>query len=289
MAAVAKARVVVLEVNPNVPFAHGQCHVHISQVTAWSKAGPDPRSRPARDRPGAGSDRQAVADMIEDGSTLQIGYGGIPDAVVMQLTHKRDLGVHTEMIGDGILTLVECGAVTNRKKTLLPGKMVATFALGSRKLYEFMHHNPMLEMHPVELHQRPVHRRPERQAGDDQRQPAGRPAGPVRQRKHRPPALFRHRRPGRLRARGQPFARRQILHRAALHGQGRQHLAHRADAHARHPRHHQQERRQLCRHRIRRGPAARQVGQAAGAGADRDRAPGFPAWLREEANRMCVF
>jgi acyl-CoA hydrolase len=66
----------------------------------------------------------------------------------MQLTNKRDLGIHTEMIGDGILKLVESGAVNNSRKTLLPGKMVATFALGSRKLYDFMHQNPMLEMHP---------------------------------------------------------------------------------------------------------------------------------------------
>jgi acyl-CoA hydrolase len=66
-----------------------------------------------------------VAELIDDGSTLQIGYGGIPDAVVMQLTHKRDLGIHTEMIGDGILTLLESGAVTNRRKNYLPGKMVA--------------------------------------------------------------------------------------------------------------------------------------------------------------------
>jgi acyl-CoA hydrolase len=91
-----------------------------------------------------------VADMIDDGSTLQIGYGGIPDAVVMQLTHKHDLGIHTEMIGDGILTLIESGAVTNRKKNYLPGKMVATFGLGSKKLYQFMDRNPALEMHPVD-------------------------------------------------------------------------------------------------------------------------------------------
>jgi acyl-CoA hydrolase len=149
MAAVAKARVVVLEVNPNVPFAHGQCHVHISQVTALVESD-DPILEVGL--PAIGPVQEAigkyVADMIEDGSTLQIGYGGIPDAVVMQLTAKHDLGIHTEMIGDGILKLVECGAVNNRKKTLLPGKMVATFALGSRKLYEFMHNNPMLEMHP---------------------------------------------------------------------------------------------------------------------------------------------
>ena len=149
MAAVAKARAVVLECNPNVPFAHGQCHVHISQVTAIVESGEAvlevglPKIGPVQEAIG-----KYVADMIEDGSTLQIGYGGIPDAVVMQLTAKRDLGIHTEMLGDGILTLVECGAVTNRKKTFLPGKMVATFALGSAKLYKFMHHNPMIEMHP---------------------------------------------------------------------------------------------------------------------------------------------
>jgi len=92
-----------------------------------------------------------VAELIGDGSTLQIGYGGIPDAVVMQLTHKHDLGIHTEMIGDGILTLVESGAVTNRRKNYLPGKMVATFALGSNKLYRFMDRNPALEIHPVDF------------------------------------------------------------------------------------------------------------------------------------------
>ena len=149
MAAIAKARAVVLEVNPNVPFAHGQCHVHVSQVTALVESDEPilevglPKIGPVQEAIG-----KYVADMIDDGSTLQIGYGGIPDAVVMQLTAKHDLGVHTEMIGDGILTLVKCGAVTNRKKTLLPGKMVATFALGSRKLYQFMHHNPAIEMHP---------------------------------------------------------------------------------------------------------------------------------------------
>lgn len=69
----------------------------------------------------------------------------------MQLTHKHDLGIHTEMIGDGILTLIESGVVTNRKKTYLPGKMVATFALGSKKLYQFMERNPALEIHPVDF------------------------------------------------------------------------------------------------------------------------------------------
>jgi acyl-CoA hydrolase len=149
MAAIAKARAVVLEVNPNVPFAHGQCHVHVSQVTALVESA-DPILEVGLPKIGAVQEAigKYVADMIDDGSTLQIGYGGIPDAVVMQLTSKHDLGIHTEMIGDGILTLIEAGAVTNHKKTYMPGKMVATFALGSQKLYKFLHHNPMIEMHP---------------------------------------------------------------------------------------------------------------------------------------------
>jgi len=151
MAAIAKARAVVLEVNPNVPYAFGNCHVHISQVAALAESSEPvfevglPKIGPVQAAIG-----KHVADLIDDGSTLQIGYGGIPDAVVMQLTGKHDLGIHTEMIGDGILTLVECGAVTNRRKNYLPGKMVATFALGSSKLYRFMDRNPALEIHPVD-------------------------------------------------------------------------------------------------------------------------------------------
>jgi acyl-CoA hydrolase len=157
MAAIKKARAVVLEVNPNVPFAFGNCHVHISQVTALVENDAPlmevglPKIGPVQEAIG-----KYVADMIDDGSTLQIGYGGIPDAVVMQLTGKHDLGIHTEMIGDGILTLVQAGAVTNRRKNYLPGKMVATFALGSNKLYRFMDRNPALEIHPVDYTNDPV-------------------------------------------------------------------------------------------------------------------------------------
>lgn len=157
MAAVARARAVVLEVNPNVPFANGNCHVHISQVAALAESS-DPVLEVGL--PKIGPVQQAigknVADLIEDGSTLQIGYGGIPDAVVMQLTHKHDLGIHTEMLGDGILTLIEAGVVTNRRKNYLPGKTVATFALGSNKLYRFMDRNPSVEIHPVDFTNTPA-------------------------------------------------------------------------------------------------------------------------------------
>ncbi|MET3107932.1 acyl-CoA hydrolase [Oxalobacteraceae bacterium GrIS 2.11] len=157
MAAVARARNIVLEVNPHVPFTHGQCHLHISQVSAIIES-----SEPILEvgLPVIGPVQAAigkyVAEMIPNGATLQIGYGAIPDAVVIQLTEKHDLGVHTEMIGDGIMALVESGAVTNRKKNLHCGKMLATFALGSQKLYRFMHQNPQLEMHPVNYTNDPV-------------------------------------------------------------------------------------------------------------------------------------
>ena len=152
MAAVEKARAIVLEVNPNVPFANGDCHIHISQVTALVESDEPvlevglPKIGPVQEAIG-----KYVADLIPNGATLQIGYGGIPDAVVMQLTDKHDLGIHTEMVGDGIMTLVEAGVVTNRKKNYHHGKMLATFALGSKKLYQFMHRNPALEMHPVDF------------------------------------------------------------------------------------------------------------------------------------------
>lgn len=151
MAAIAKARAVVLEVNPNVPFANGNCHIHISQVAALTESSDPilevglPKIGPVQEAIG-----KYVADMIPDGATLQIGYGGIPDAVVMQLTHKHDLGIHTEMVGDGIMTLVEAGVITNSKKNYARGKILATFALGSKKLYQFMNRNPALEMHPVD-------------------------------------------------------------------------------------------------------------------------------------------
>ena len=152
MAAIQKARAIVLEVNPNVPFAHGNCCIHISQVTALIENDEPilevglPKIGPVQEAIG-----KYVAEMIPDGATLQIGYGGIPDAVVMQLTDKHDLGIHTEMVGDGILSLVEAGVITNRKKNFQPGKMLATFALGSKKLYQFMHRNPALEIHPVDF------------------------------------------------------------------------------------------------------------------------------------------
>ncbi len=88
-----------------------------------------------------------IADLIEDGSTIQLGIGGIPNAITAFIMERKDLGVHTEMIVDGFVDLVEAGVVTNAKKTLHPGKMIGAFALGSKKLYDFLDHNPDVEMY----------------------------------------------------------------------------------------------------------------------------------------------
>lgn len=157
MAAIEQARAVVLEVNPGVPFCFGDCHVHVSQVAALVTSDDPIVQLP---HPPIGPVEQAigryVADLIPDGATLQIGIGAIPDAVVAQLADKNDLGVHTEMFGDGILSLLEAGVITNRRKNLHHGKMLATFALGSHRLYEYMDRNPALEMHPVDVTNDPM-------------------------------------------------------------------------------------------------------------------------------------
>lgn len=157
MAAIEQARAVVLEVNPQVPFCFGACHVHISEVAALVES-----EQPVIELPPApiGPVERAIAghvgELVPDGATLQIGIGGIPDAVIQQLASKRDLGVHTEMFGDGILSLLEAGVVTNRRKNLHTGTTFATFALGSHRLYAYMHRNPALQMYPVDVTNDPL-------------------------------------------------------------------------------------------------------------------------------------
>ncbi len=152
LAAAEKAKTVILEINPNVPYAYGNNLLHVSQVTAVVE---DDRPLYEIKPPKVGRIEEEMAnyvsEFIEDGSTIQVGFGAIPNAVVTKLVNKRELGVHSEMLGDGILTLVEAGVVTNTKKNFMPGKIISTFALGSKKLYEFIHRNNIVEMHPVDF------------------------------------------------------------------------------------------------------------------------------------------
>lgn len=137
------ADLVILEVNPNMPRTFGDTIVHISEIDHVVEADYDvplfPSPEPTE------KDRiigKYVADLIDDGSTIQLGIGGIPNAVSGELMNKKDIGIHTEMFTDGMVDLFEAGVITGKRKTLLPGKMVGTFALGTKKLYDFIHNNP---------------------------------------------------------------------------------------------------------------------------------------------------
>ncbi|AET68519.1 acetyl-CoA hydrolase [Desulfosporosinus orientis DSM 765] len=140
-------RHVIVQVSETMPRTWGDNQLHISEVSAVVES-----TQPLLELPKiplTQEDRiigETIADMIEDGSTIQLGIGAIPNAAGKFLKDKRDLGVHTEMFNDAMLDLYEQGAVTCRKKTLKPGKWVATFALGTNRLYKFINDNPLTEI-----------------------------------------------------------------------------------------------------------------------------------------------
>ncbi len=144
------ARIVVAEVNERMPRTLGDSFIHVSKLDYAV-----PVNRPLVELPqGEATELQLrigeqVAALIPDGATLQMGIGGIPDGVLRALYDKNDLGVHTEMFSDGVIDLVEAGVITNERKTLHRGKIVAGFLLGSQRLYEFVDNNPIVEMHPT--------------------------------------------------------------------------------------------------------------------------------------------
>lgn len=151
MAASRSARTLIAEINEQMPRVHGDNFIHVSRLDAVVEID---RPLPELPRVHMGAEHDAIgrnaAALIEDGSTLQMGIGGIPDAVLQHLRDKNDLGVHTEMFSDGIVELAEAGIINGRRKSLHPGKMVASFHFGSRELYRFVHDNPIIEAHPTE-------------------------------------------------------------------------------------------------------------------------------------------
>lgn len=146
------ARYLVAEVNPNMPRTLGDCFIHISRIHALVAS-----DKPILEAPTGQIDEvaqrigQHVADLIQDGSTLQLGIGTIPDAVLSCLGEKKDLGIHTEMFSDGVIELVEKGVINGSRKNIHKGKIVASFVIGSRRLYDFVDNNPMCEFHPTEF------------------------------------------------------------------------------------------------------------------------------------------
>lgn len=146
--ALEQADLVILEVNENLPRTHGDTQIHIRDVDFIVE---NHRKLPALP-PVTPTEKdkiigQYIAELVEDGATIQLGIGGIPNAAAMFLTNKKDLGVHTEMLSDPVVDLVEAGVVTGKQKTLWKDKTVATFAFGSQKLYDFINNNQSVEFH----------------------------------------------------------------------------------------------------------------------------------------------
>lgn len=151
-AAVDSAELVIAEVNPHMPRTHGDSFLHVDRIRHMV---PVDYPLPTHGAEELGDVDKAigrhVASLIPDRATLQMGIGKIPDAVLDALGDRRDLGVHTEMFSDGVKKLVDKGVITGREKTLLPGKIVTSFIMGSRELYEWARDNPMIEMRPSQF------------------------------------------------------------------------------------------------------------------------------------------
>jgi acetyl-CoA hydrolase len=147
------ARIIIAEVNQQMPRTLGDSFIHISNVDYIV-----PVDYPLVEMPMAGNDSSEVidriaghvAELIPDGATIQMGIGAIPDTMLKYMYEKKNLGIHTELFSDGVIDLVEAGVLTNARKTLHPGKIIAGFILGTKRLYDWVDDNPLIELHPTE-------------------------------------------------------------------------------------------------------------------------------------------
>jgi acetyl-CoA hydrolase len=143
------AKIIIAEINHQMPRTLGDSFIHISRLKHIVEV-----DYPIPEVKIGGSSElhlkvgEHIAEMIPNGATLQMGIGSIPDAVLQNLGNHRELGIHTELFSDGVIDMVERGVITCSKKTFHPGKIIAGFLFGSRRLYEFAHNNPMIELHP---------------------------------------------------------------------------------------------------------------------------------------------
>jgi acyl-CoA hydrolase len=143
------ARIVIAQVNPKMPRTLGDSFIHLNKIHYVVEVADElveiPMGEVSETAMRIG---RHIADLIEDGSTLQLGIGEIPDAVLTYLSEKKHLGIHSEMVSDGVIDLIESGIITNEKKTLHPGKILAGFVLGTKRLFDYIHNNPVFEFHP---------------------------------------------------------------------------------------------------------------------------------------------
>lgn len=142
---------IIAQVNQNMPRTLGDSFLHVTQIGCLVEADtPIIELAPPKIGDVERAIGENVASLVRDGDTLQLGIGAIPDAVLLFLKEKNDLGIHTEMFSDGVVELVEAGVITNKAKTLHRGQSVATFLMGTRRLYDYVNNNPAVAMYPVD-------------------------------------------------------------------------------------------------------------------------------------------
>jgi 4-hydroxybutyrate CoA-transferase len=147
------AKIVIAEVNEQMPRTLGDSFIHVSRLTHIVPVNyPISELRMAEEGDNEVVEKMAkyIAELIPDGATMQMGIGAVPDAVLKYLFDKKDLGIHTELFSEGVIDLVEAGVLTNARKTLHPGKIVAGFILGTQRLYDWVDNNPLIEFHRTE-------------------------------------------------------------------------------------------------------------------------------------------
>ena len=142
------AEIIIAEVNDQMPRTLGDSFIHVSDIDFIVPVDYDlPELAMGEGKPSEKVEKIAefIAELIPDEATMQMGIGAVPDAVLKHLYDKKDLGIHTELFSDGVIDLVEAGVITNAKKTIHPGKIIAGFILGTKRLYEWVHNNPLIE------------------------------------------------------------------------------------------------------------------------------------------------
>lgn len=147
------ARIIIAEVNQQMPRILGDAFIHVSRLNYIVPVDyPLTELAMGAEGPSDITEKIAghIAELIPDGATMQMGIGGIPDAVLKYLYHKKDLGVHSELFSDGVIDLVEAGILTNARKSLHTGKIVAGFIIGTQRLYDWVDDNPLIELHRTE-------------------------------------------------------------------------------------------------------------------------------------------
>jgi RimJ/RimL family protein N-acetyltransferase/acyl CoA:acetate/3-ketoacid CoA transferase beta subunit len=157
MSAARSAKKIVAQINSQMPRTAGHSFIHISEFTACIEHEQElPEVKPAEKNEIYERIGQYVSMLVEDGATLQLGIGKIPDATLRYLGKHKNLGIHSEMISDGVIELIQSGVINNRAKTFHPGKSVVSFCMGTKRLYDFVHNNPHVEFYPSSYVNKPT-------------------------------------------------------------------------------------------------------------------------------------